>query len=150
MKPHRVLSHLIRLLLAVVVSQFTYLGSASAQQAPANNGGASQTNTKTKQQNPASTPAKRVGAASNIPLQAVATVNASITVEAGLLPRDSASQLFSGRVADHIAVVQITIGNHSRDQQFILQDVQWMANEFMYASKHVPAAFKSSIDRRNQ
>jgi hypothetical protein len=39
MKPHRVLSHLIRLLLAVVVSQFTYLGSASAQQAPANNGG---------------------------------------------------------------------------------------------------------------
>ena len=56
-------------------------------------------------------------------LQAVATVKESIVVEAGLLTPESAKHLFGGWVADHFAVVQVTIGNHSRDQQFILQDI---------------------------
>jgi hypothetical protein len=60
---------------------------------------------------------------SNTALTAFATVNASVTVEAGLLPHDSAKDLFGGWVADHFAVVQVTIGNHSRDQQFVLQDI---------------------------
>lgn len=56
-------------------------------------------------------------------LKAVATVKDNIAVEAGLLTSDSAKQLFGGWVADHFAVVQVTIGNQSRDQQFVLQDI---------------------------
>jgi hypothetical protein len=82
----------------------------------------SQTETNTNQK-PAPPSPKQTKPANNTPLQAAATVNASITVEAGLLPRDSAQQLFGGWVADHFAVVQVAIGNHSRDQQFVLQDI---------------------------
>jgi hypothetical protein len=96
---------------------------STAQQAPTEGNPKSQPGSNTQPEKPASSQTKPATAAKTTPLPAVATVNASITVEAGLLTHDSAKQLFSGWVADHFAVVQVTIGNHSRDQQFILQDV---------------------------
>jgi len=54
---------------------------------------------------------------------AVATVKDNIVVTAGLLTQPSATQLFGGWTAEHFLVVQVTIGNQSRDQQFVLHDI---------------------------
>ena len=51
------------------------------------------------------------------------TVRDCITVEAMLLPREPASKLFGGWVADNYAVVETTVSNHCPDQQFILHDI---------------------------
>lgn len=57
------------------------------------------------------------------PIGGVSTVKEKIIVEAGLLTPASASQLFGGWVAEHFLVVQVTVGNQSRDQQFVLHDI---------------------------
>jgi hypothetical protein len=54
---------------------------------------------------------------------AVATVKDKVAVSAGLLTHASAAQLFGGWVAEHFLVVQVTISNQSRDQQFVLHDI---------------------------
>ncbi|MBV8629814.1 MAG: hypothetical protein JOZ83_02740, partial [Silvibacterium sp.] len=54
---------------------------------------------------------------------AVSTVKDNVVVTAGLLTQPSATQLFGGWTAEHFLVVQVTIGNQSRDQQFVLHDI---------------------------
>jgi hypothetical protein len=54
---------------------------------------------------------------------ASSTVKDNLVVEAGLLTQASATQLFGGWIAEHFLVVQVTIGNQSREQQFVLQDI---------------------------
>ena len=54
---------------------------------------------------------------------AISTVKDNIVVSAGLLTQQSATQLFGGWVAEHFLVVQVTVGNQSREQQFVLHDI---------------------------
>jgi hypothetical protein len=54
---------------------------------------------------------------------ATSTVKDKITVTAGLLTASSAAHLFGGWIAEHFLVVQVTIGNQSREQQFVLHDI---------------------------
>jgi hypothetical protein len=58
-----------------------------------------------------------------IPMQATSTVGGCVTVEAVLLPREPASKLFGGWVAENYAVVKTTISNHCADRQFILHNI---------------------------
>jgi hypothetical protein len=62
-------------------------------------------------------------AAKTFPLKTATNVSDCIAVEAALLPRRPASQLFGGWVASNFASVRVNISNHCKDQQFILHDV---------------------------
>jgi hypothetical protein len=114
----RAFFYLRRLFFGLLLFQLLAIRPSAAQSMPNSTSSERSPNTQTT-----STSARQTKTENNTPLQAVATVNASIAIQAGLLPHDAAKELFGGWVADHYAVVQISIGNHSRDQQFILQDV---------------------------
>ena len=82
------------------------------------------------------------------PLNAVATVKDNVVVTGGLLTYASAKELFGGWVADHFIVVQVTIGNQSRDQQFILHDIFLDYSQWGLSGVYANPGFQS--DRANQ
>jgi hypothetical protein len=58
-----------------------------------------------------------------LPIQATATVNADVSVEAGLMPPLNAQKVFGKEIGQAYGVFLLTISNHSADASLIVQSV---------------------------